>query len=300
MATTLSSAHYVGRFAPSPSGPLHLGSLLCALASYLDAKASKGRWLVRIEDIDPPREILGASDAILETLHQHGLHWDAPLVYQSSRSEQYRNTLNTFVNNAQAYPCGCNRKRLAELDHRYDSYCLQHPPAANTPTALRFNTATLTQDNATTCFEDMIQGRQCEDFRQNGDFVIHRKDGLFAYQLAVVVDDIAQGITHIVRGSDLLDTTAKQILLMQSLGYTIPQYAHIPVLNSQNGLKPSKQNHAQAVENHKASHNLLQCLRYLNQQTPASLQSAKVETILQWAIEHWSMSHIPRCMSIAL
>lgn len=261
---------YVGRFAPSPTGPLHFGSLVCALASYLDAKRHGGKWLLRIEDIDPPREQSGAADSIKRALEAHGLFWDGEVRYQSQRSDAYWDCLNHLKNLDLLYPCNCTRARLAPLHGRYEGHCRYSRPSANEPCALRLKVTDLPPafshlENKIT-FTDRIRGEQYEDINQvSGDFVIHRKDGLFAYQLAVVVDDIDQGITDVVRGDDLLDTTARQIFLYRILGKTPPTYAHIPVIRDKNGNKLSKQNHAPAVDltsAHINIYNALICLGY--------------------------------------
>lgn len=259
---------YIGRFAPSPSGPLHFGSLVCALASYLDAKRHGGQWLLRIEDIDPPREQPGAADAIKRTLEAHGLYWDGEVRYQSQRADAYWDCLNTLKKLALVYACSCPRARLASLNGRYDGYCRLHPPAVDEPCALRLKVTDLPEKfrhirNAIE-FVDHVHGAQKEDIAQvSGDFVIHRKDGLFAYQLAVVVDDIDQGITNVVRGSDLLDTTARQIFLYHILGKKPPEYSHIPVVKDEHGNKLSKQNHAEAVDVQQARSNIDKALAFL-------------------------------------
>lgn len=259
---------YIGRFAPSPSGPLHFGSLVCALASYLDAKRHGGKWLLRIEDIDPPREQPGAADAIKHTLEAHGLYWDGEVRYQSQRADAYWNCLNTLKKLALVYACSCPRARLASLNGRYDGYCRLHPPAVDKPCALRLKVTDLPEKfrhiRNTIEFVDRIQGVQKEDIAQmSGDFVIHRKDGFFAYQLAVVVDDIDQGVTNVVRGNDLLDTTARQIFLYHILGKKPPEYAHIPVVKDEHGNKLSKQNHAEAVDVRQARSNINKALAFL-------------------------------------
>jgi len=252
---------YIGRFAPSPTGPLHFGSLVCALASYLDAKHHGGKWLLRIEDIDPPREQPGAADAIKRTLEAHGLYWDGEVRYQSQRSDAYWECLSELKKLDLIYPCNCTRARLASLNGPYDGHCRRHPPTAGEPCALRLKVNDLPErfhriDNKIK-FRDRICGEQSEDIEKiSGDFVIHRKDGFFAYQLAVVVDDIDQGITDVVRGDDLLDTTARQIFLYRILGKTPPSYAHIPVIKDEQGNKLSKQNHAPAVDDSEPLSNL--------------------------------------------
>ena len=242
------SKRYIGRFAPSPSGPLHFGSLVCALASYLDARANRGQWLVRIEDIDPPREQPGATDTILQYLELHHLHWDGEVIYQSQRSEIYLDTLQQLGGRSLSYRCDCSRKRLAGLSGCYDRYCQSRKISASIPAAIRLSVRRSLEElrgftNPVT-FLDGIQGAQAEDLLMGGDFIIHRKDGLFAYQLAVVVDDILQNITHVVRGADLLDTTARQILLFHVLGKPAPHYSHVPVMADAQGNKLSKQNRA--------------------------------------------------------
>ncbi len=276
---------YCGRFAPSPSGPLHLGSLICALASYLDARAHKGRWLLRIEDIDPPREEPGASDSIALCLQAHGLHWDDEIRYQSHRNAAYEQALARMTQAGLSYFCDCTRRRLSPLGGKYDGHCRQRnltvPPAA----ALRLNTDRACGTSRRVEFKDRIQGRQHEDFDKTGDFIIHRKDGLFAYQLAVSVDDLDQGITDVVRGADLLDTTAKQVLVMRVLDGLAPRYAHIPVLVDPQGRKLSKQNHAPALDNTRAAENLRLACRALSIELPRHLHDT--DKMLEWAIPRW-------------
>jgi glutamyl-Q tRNA(Asp) synthetase len=256
------SPSYVGRFAPSPTGPLHFGSLVCALASYLDAKRHNGKWLLRIEDIDPPREQRGAADSIKRTLEAHGLFWDEEVRYQSQRSEAYWACLNELKKLGLLYKCNCTRARLSPLNGRYDGHCRHHPPTTDEPCALRLKVSDLPPEfrhiRNTIEFNDRIQGIQKENVDEvSGDFVIHRKDGFFAYQLAVVVDDVDQGITDIVRGNDL------QIFLYHILGKTPPRYAHIPVVVDDHGNKLSKQNHAPAVDAKQARSNISNALVFL-------------------------------------
>lgn len=282
---------YTGRFAPSPSGPLHFGSLVCALASYLDARANNGRWLVRIEDIDPPREQPGATDAILACLEHHHLFWDDEVVYQSGRSESYLETLRQLRDRSLSYRCNCTRKRLAELNGIYDSYCLSRGIASSTPAAVRLDVlrslAEISDLKNPVSFIDGIQGEQLENLLAAGDYVIHRKDGLFAYQLAVVVDDIWQNITHVVRGADLLDTTARQILLFRLLGRSAPHYSHVPLIVDAQGNKLSKQNRAPAIDNARAGENLYLALRVLGLNPVVELQRAPPEYLIEWAVNQW-------------
>lgn len=259
---------YIGRFAPSPTGPLHFGSLVCALASYLDAKHHGGKWLLRIEDIDPPREQPGAADSIKRTLEAHGLLWDGEVRYQSQRSEAYWDCLNELKKLDLIYPCNCTRARLANLNGPYDGHCRRHPPAAGEACALRLKVSDLPETFRSISnkieFRDRVCGDQSEDMEKiSGDFVIHRRDGLFAYQLAVVVDDIDQSITDVVRGDDLLDTTARQIFLYRILGKLPPSYAHIPVIKDAHGNKLSKQNRAPAVADAQPQKNLKAALSAL-------------------------------------
>ncbi len=291
MASAIRSP-YVGRFAPSPTGPLHFGSLVCALASYLDAKRHGGKWLLRIEDIDPPREQPGAADSIKRTLEAHGLFWDGEIRYQSQRSEAYWDCLNHLKKLDLLYRCNCTRARLAPLHGRYDGHCRYQRPTPDESCALRLKVADLPPAFSylknKIGFTDRICGAQFEDINQvSGDFVIHRKDGLFAYQLAVVVDDIDQGITDVVRGDDLLDTTARQIFLYHILGKTPPTYAHIPVIKDKDGNKLSKQNHALAIDltsAHLNIYNALSCLGY----SPSKI--GDISNLLADAISHGTKS----------
>ena len=286
---SVSSSPYIGRFAPSPSGPLHLGSLVCALASYLDAKVNGGVWHVRIEDIDPPREQAGATASILETLQKHGMLWDGPIRYQSQQSETYLERLESLNAQGLSYRCICTRKRLNALGGRYDRFCLSHPASQDAPAAVRLSMQACAEQfhavSQQVRFTDEIQGSEAEDIGGD-DFVIHRKDGLFAYQLAVVVDDIDQGITHIVRGTDLIDTTSRQIYLTKLLGGRTPIYAHIPVVVDVNGNKLSKQNHAPAVNNQTARKNVLQACGLMGFDT-SGWQDLTIPDMLLRATESW-------------
>jgi len=239
---------YRGRFAPSPSGPLHFGSLVAALASYLDARAVGGEWLLRIEDIDPPRVVVGASAGILRTLAAHGLEWDGGVVYQSGRSEAYQGALARLIDAGRGYACACSRKRIAELAEPgvdgpvYPGTCRGRD--ADAAGALRF-----LLNEQRVVFQDVLLGRvACNVMRECGDFVLKRADGVFTYQIAVVVDDAEQGITHVVRGADLLTSTPRQIVLQQALGYPTPAYMHLPVVLDAQGFKLSKQTQAAPLD----------------------------------------------------
>ncbi|NEV63266.1 tRNA glutamyl-Q(34) synthetase GluQRS [Thiorhodococcus minor] len=233
---------YQGRFAPSPTGPLHFGSMLAAVASYADARACGGRWLVRMEDIDRPREVPGAATDILETLAAFGLEWDEPIIYQRERTQAYADALASLTRQGRTYPCGCSRAEIARHGRPgpegpvYPGTCRAGLPPDRQPRSLR-----LKADARPLHFTDRIQGDQTQSVRDSvGDFVLRRADGIHAYQLAVVVDDASQGITHVVRGADLLLSTPRQILLQQALGVAQPSYAHIPLMLDAQGRKLSK------------------------------------------------------------
>ncbi len=289
------SVKRTGRFAPSPSGPLHFGSLLAALASYLDARAQKSRWLVRMEDLDPPREMPGADKRILSTLEQHALHWDGDVLYQSSRHDRYREVLDDLQSRGLAYRCACSRARLAKLKHIYDGHCRINPPMADQACAIR-----LQLPDQTICFEDRIQGVQHQNLAASGDCIIHRKDGLYAYQLAVVVDDIEQGVTDVVRGSDILEATGAQIYLTGLLGGTTLRYAHVPVVLGDDGQKLSKQNRAKALDDSRPSQNLYQALAVLGQQPPPELEHETPETVVKWAFAHWDSNKILKKQNVTV
>jgi glutamyl-Q tRNA(Asp) synthetase len=283
---------YRGRFAPSPSGPLHLGSLLAAIASYLDAKANQGEWLVRIEDIDPPREQAGASDIILQSLLDHGLQWDGDVVYQSQRSNHYDHILTQLWQRDLLFYCTCTRAQLQGYEV-YPGHCRTRSHSPQTPAAWR-----LKADESLQSWQDGMQGFQAWPMTSVGDTVVKRKDGLYAYQLAVVVDDHLQGISHVVRGIDLLDSTPRQLYLYRALGWQPPVFSHIPVILDSQGNKLSKQNHAAPIVSHEAKTNLLRCLQWLNQATPSDTSS--VDSILSFAVEHWRPEVIAGHHNIAL
>lgn len=237
-----SPARYRGRFAPSPTGPLHFGSLLAALGSWLLARRAGGDWLVRIEDLDPPREAAGAARVQLRTLHAFGLVEDAPVMFQSTRGEAYQAALDSLLRSGDAFVCHCSRTALAAAGgvHRR---CVASAPRPDPAVRLRVPTGTLIE------FQDALRGRVVQALdREVGDFVLRRADGLWAYQLAVVVDDAAQGVTEVVRGADLLDSTARQIFLQQRLGLRTPDYAHLPVALGADGAKLSKSSAALPVD----------------------------------------------------
>lgn len=288
---------YTGRFAPSPTGPLHFGSLLAALASYLDAKHQQGRWLLRIENPDPLREQPGAADQIRYTLDAFGLHWDGDVIYQSQRQDYYQHLLDQLIQQDLAYPCSCSRTQLKlrnALQH-YDQHCLKHPPVPEAKTAIR---ARYMLNNLS--FNDRILGIQQDCDGNQGDFIVFRRDGLFAYQLAVVADDHDQKVNQVVRGTDLLRETFAQLQLQQHLGFTPPGYAHIPLAATANGQKLSKQNLAPALDISHPVSGLLLALRFLNQDIPPDPLNLTVETLLQWAINHWQINKVPATQSIPI
>ncbi len=277
MSDTSSHTPYVGRFAPSPSGPLHAGSVATALGSWLDARAHGGRWLVRIEDIDPPREQAGATQSILNTLERLGLHWDDTPLLQSAHLERFEHALQSLEAGGQVYPCGCTRREIADsqsstqlsidpADQRhaerpYPGTCRAGLAPGRHARAWRLRVAP-----AVVQFEDRCMGHQAQEVsREVGDFVVRRADGLWAYQLAVVIDDAAQGVTDVVRGADLLGSTARQLLLARMLGLSEPRYMHLPVVLAPDGQKLSKQNGACAVDGQPALQVLQQAMTHLGE-----------------------------------
>ena len=294
-----SSGHYIGRFAPSPTGPLHFGSLVCALASFVDARFHAGRWLVRIEDIDPPREVSGATDTILKQLNDHGLQWDGELLYQSSRTAIYREAIAELQRAGAAYYCDCPRQRINSLGGIYDGHCRQRELGEN-GAAVRLQ---LSEDSVVS-FQDLIQGEYGQHLSADvGDFIIRRRDGLFSYQLAVTVDDQFQNISHIIRGADLIDSTPRQIYLQQCLGFFSGNqspigYGHLPMAINAEGQKLSKQNHAAALVEGDESRNLWHALQWLGQQPPTELQHSPVVEILHWAIDNWQLDAIEKQISV--
>ncbi|MFT7227753.1 MAG: glutamyl-Q tRNA(Asp) synthetase [Methylophilaceae bacterium] len=284
---------YIGRFAPSPTGPLHFGSLVAAVASYCDAKANQGQWLLRIEDLDRPREVVGVSDDIINTLQVYGFVWDGDILYQSARSTAYQAALDELKSLGMVYPCTCSRKTIADIAEQkgievaiYPQTCLHQAIDLNKTPAWRFKTA-----DQETRFNDMALGLQSQHVATEiGDFVIKRADGLFAYQLAVVVDDAAQGVTHVVRGEDLLTSTARQILMQDALGFTQPIYRHTPIVTNTLGQKLSKQTQADPLPLDSVSTHLCRAFEFLTLNPPAHLASAISGDCWEWAIQAWPAS----------
>lgn len=282
------SKPYVGRFAPTPSGGLHLGSLVAAVASYLDAKSVGGKWFVRIEDIDPPREVAGATQNILQTLEHYGFEWDGEVFYQSQRFAIYEAVVNKLFNSGLAYACTCSRKELENYPI-YPNFC-RDALKPRQDAAIRVRVPTLTYQ-----FNDKVQGDYAQQLaEQVGDFVIQRRDGFFAYQLAVVIDDAAQGITHIVRGADLLDSTPRQLYLQELLGFASPCYLHVPILLGTDGHKLSKSKCSPILPLPQASSLLLTALTILGQSPGPQLVTESPQQILNWAISHWNVQNIPQ------
>jgi glutamyl-Q tRNA(Asp) synthetase len=290
-----------GRFAPSPTGPLHFGSLIAALGSFLEARCRGGEWRVRIEDVDGPRTVPGAADAILRVLARCGLDWDGSILYQSQRTDAYQAALERLLNLGRAYPCSCTRRELAVNPRArdgspiYPGHCrtgIRHP---DRPQAIR-----LRVDDAPLAFHDAIQGdyRQCLA-SEVGDFVIRRADGWFAYQLAVVVDDADQGITQVVRGSDLLDSTPRQIYLQRLHDFPTPKYAHLPIAVDLHGHKLSKQTGAKPIDEHHSGSTVWDALRFLGQSPPPELADAPIAEIIAWARAHWRLAGVPAVPSLA-
>ena len=284
-----------GRFAPTPSGPLHFGSLVAALASYCQAKRDGGRWLLRIEDVDTPRVVAGAEDEILRALEAYGLEWDGPLLRQSTRFEVYREYLERLLAQGDCFACECSRRSLREqgvesgvLGQIYPGNCRDKglPGGGH---SIRLDT----RRAGRIAFRDGIYGNFALDLeREVGDFVLRRADGIYAYHLAVVVDDAEQGIDEIVRGADLLENSCLHIYLQRCLGLATPAYLHLPLVNNVEGVKLSKQTGAQAIEARKAPRTLIAALEHLDQSPAAELQDASTAEILAWAVQHWKPASI--------
>ena len=288
---------YTGRFAPSPTGLLHIGSLLTAVASYADARSNGGKWLVRMEDLDPPREMSGASSHILHTLEAFGFEWDGEVAYQSRRYALYEETLCRLQTAGLVYPCHCSRKDWQAGARRgadgfvYNGRCRhpdQRPALQGKQPAWRIRVP-----DRDIGFSDGIVGDYAQNLaRDIGDFVLLRADGYWAYQLAVVADDAEQGVTHIVRGQDLLVSTPRQIYLQQCLGVPTPQYAHLPLLTNAQGQKWSKQTLAPTLDLNRREQLLRQVFRYLN--LPEAPETDRPAELLDWAVAHWDMDKVPK------
>lgn len=296
------NAPYRGRFAPSPTGPLHFGSLLAAVGSYLDARSHGGAWMLRLEDVDRPRCQPGAADGILRTLTAFGFEWDGEAVVQSQRDAAYRVAFEKLRAGGRIFPCACTRREIADSQLQgglslasdgaqiYPGTCRSRLPPGRPARSWR-----LRVDADLVAFEDAVQGYVQQDLATEvGDFLLLRADGLFAYQLAVVVDDAAQEITHVVRGADLLDSTPRQILLQRLLGLPTPSYAHLPAAVNAAGEKLSKQTRAAPLDATRPQPTLLSALEFLGQEPPRELSEASLAELWQWARPHWNLAKVPR------
>lgn len=283
---------YRGRFAPSPTGPLHLGSLFTALAGYLEARSRGGQWLLRIDDADPYRTQASAADKIQSSLEALGLFWDGPVYFQSRQADRYQDALSSLRAHGQIYACGCSRKDLAETARTigpqiYPGYC-RHKYLTFIEGAHALRVVT---ENLPYGFDDRVQGHIEQDLsRTTGDFVLYRRDGAVAYHLATVLDDAEQNVNDVLRGFDLLDSTPGQIYLQHLLDLPEPGYAHIPILLDASGLKLSKQTSAAEADTRQPNRLLYRLLILLKQSPPAELQTAPAGEILDWATTHWRLS----------
>ncbi len=293
---------YRGRFAPSPTGPLHFGSLVAAVGSYLDARSQNGEWLVRIEDVDAPRTVPGAADGILRTLETFGFEWDGEVLVQSRRHDFYHAALVRLQLAGDVYPCACSRSEIAGLSSvtsidgglLYPGICRNGLAEGKAARAWR-----LRVPDREIQFQDRIQGLSRQNLeREVGDFVLLRADGQYAYQLAVVVDDALQGINAVVRGVDLLDSTARQMWLQQKLGLPTPSYAHLPVVVNAAGEKLSKQTKAAAADPAQGSALLASALSFLGHDVPPDVRQAPVADFWYWAISAWSIAKVPAVRGI--
>lgn len=288
------ASRYVGRFAPTPSGYLHFGSLVAAVASYLDARAVGGTWLVRMEDLDPPREMPGAQAAILETLERYGFEWDGPVERQSDRGDVYAAQVEQWLRSGLAYACTCSRKQLEGSNGIYPGTCRNAQHDWHGDVALRIRVPELDYR-----FTDRLQGEFHQHLgREVGDFIIRRRDGLFAYQLAVVLDDAWQGVTDIVRGADLLDNTPRQLYLQELLGIAAPRYLHVPLIIQPDGHKLGKSYRSPPLDAAQAAPLLVRALKALGQMPPADLLQATPHEALAWGIAHWDATAIPHSLTL--
>lgn len=291
---------YRGRFAPTPSGPLHFGSIVAALGSWLDARAHGGEWHVRIDDLDPPRVVAGAADAILADLDRLGLWRDGAVVHQGSRSDAYAEALARIEQRAHVYPCECSRKEIAAAGlpglegPRYPGTCRDRSGIPRDGHALRLDVRGVTVE-----FDDLLQGHVRQILEQAvGDFVLRRADGVFAYHLACVVDDADAGFTHVVRGSDLMDSTGRQIHLQRLLGVPTPEYLHLPVALDAAGDKLSKQTKAEAIHPAQPGEILAAALTFLGFEPPPSTAARRTADLLDWAVTHWDRGLLPRVRAL--
>ncbi|HVW65598.1 MAG TPA: tRNA glutamyl-Q(34) synthetase GluQRS [Nitrosospira sp.] len=296
--TNPSDSAYIGRFAPSPTGPMHFGSLVTAVGSYLEARSRHGKWLLRMENLDTAREAPGVAEEILRVIEALGMEWDGKPMYQNLRVSEYRAALHVLENRGLVYSCSCSRKEIADSSIRgiegpvYPGTCRTGSGKGQTG-ARRLRT-----DDRPIEFTDALHGGMQQRLESDiGDFVLCRADGVFAYQLAVVVDDAAQGVTHVVRGEDLLNSTPRQIYLQRLLGYPTPLYLHLPVVTNTRGEKLSKQTGAPPLDASRPIPQLMMALRFLGQMPPAELIRANVKTLWEWATDNWKPAAITLQMS---
>lgn len=286
--------NYIGRFAPSPSGPLHFGSLVAALGSYFQAKSNHGLWLVRIEDLDPPREVPGAANQILKALEAYHLFWDGEVIYQSQRHELYQAKIDEWLASGQAYFCQCTRREIRESGGYYLGTCQEKHITQSKGCAIR-----LKIDEPVCFFHDRKHGRLAiPPALANEDFVIKRSDGLFAYNLAVVLDDIDKNITEVVRGADLIEPTGRQISLYKLLNKPPVSYLHLPLAVDATGQKLSKQNHATAIDVHQPKATLIQAMAFLGLQPPVEVEQGELDEILAWGVKNWSIDGLSAAFEI--
>lgn len=303
MATALKSPHtkivpssdgYVGRFAPSPSGHLHFGSLVTALGGFLQARSQGGRWLLRIEDIDPPREVAGATDSILRCLEAHHLFWDDEVIYQSNRGDLYNEKIQALTEQGFTYSCQCTRAQLARLKFGRSCICAKQNISAKKNVNVENCAIRFRNHNTHQQFYDELLGQVTFlKHKIPTQFTLKRKDGLFAYQLAVVVDDIQQGVTEVARGADLLKSTLFQLALYHAFESPAPKFLHFPLVVSEPGIKLSKQNHARKVNIDDANTNLINALEFLGLFPTKELKQESIQNILNWAICEWDLSQVP-------
>ncbi|MGF1741104.1 tRNA glutamyl-Q(34) synthetase GluQRS [Vibrio profundum] len=285
---------YIGRFAPSPSGPLHFGSLVAALGSYFQAKSQQGQWLVRIEDLDPPREMPGAASLILKTLAAYQLEWDGEIAYQSQRHALYQAHIDAWLTSGHAYYCQCSRKQIKASGGYYLGTCREAIPSNPKQCSVR-----LKVDSPVMAFLDQKHGQiPIPEAQAKEDFIVKRRDGLYAYNLAVVIDDIEQGITEVVRGADLIEPTGRQISLYQALDAPLVSYLHLPLILDENGNKLSKQNHATAISLDDPKKDLIRAMKVLGFNMEQSMYEASVAELVTWGCQHWDLHQLPEAIEI--
>ncbi len=294
---------YCGRFAPTPSGPLHFGSMIAAIGSFCDARAHGGQWQVRIDDIDTPRAVTGVADEILRTLEAFALQWDGRAVYESQNRDAYHHALHSLRATGRVFACSCSRREISKAGIRgadgpvYPGTCRTAPRADRPVRSLRLRV----EDSDTIGFTDQLQGRFSQDLAASvGDFVIYRADGVFSYHLACAVGDAHQSITHVVRGADLIDSTPRQIYIQRLLNLPTPRYLHLPVATNRHGEKLSKQTHATPVERARAPQTIYAVLRFLGQQPPEELAHWSAQQAIDWAVNAWQRERLPNASAIEL